>query len=174
MNNAGTGGGEISWIQGTVTLPSELPPAVLRSIYDVNVFGVVAVTQAFLPLLRSSRAGRIVNVSSGLGSFGLNTDPQFSGAALTALGYKSSKAALNMVTLMFAQELRGTAVKVNAVSPGLVATDLGGIGGAEKFKGSPGFSSPEEGARVVVTFATLPDDGPTGEFHDFASGRLPW
>jgi NAD(P)-dependent dehydrogenase (short-subunit alcohol dehydrogenase family) len=174
INNAGTGGGEISWTSRTAIPPSELPLQTLRSIYEVNFFGAVAVTQIFLPLIRAATAGRIVNLSSGLGSFGLHSDPHFPGSAFNALGYKGSKAALNMATLQFAYELRDTPIKVNAASPGLVATDLGGLGSAEMFKGQPGFSTPEDGARIVVQVATLPEYGPTGEFHDFTLGRLPW
>lgn len=174
INNAGTGGGEISWTNRTIIPPSELPLEMLRSICEVNFFGAVAVTQIFLPLIRAATAGRIVNLSSGLSSFGLHSDPNFPGTAINALGYKCSKAALNMATLQFAHELRDTPIKVNAANPGVVATDVGGPGGAEMFKGQPGFSTPEDGARIVVQLATLPADGPSGEFHDFARGRLPW
>jgi NAD(P)-dependent dehydrogenase (short-subunit alcohol dehydrogenase family) len=146
----------------------------LRNTFAVNFFGAVAVTQIFLPLLRAAPAGRIVNVSSGLGSFALNSTLHSPIAAVNALGYNSSKSALNMATLMFAHELRDTSIKVNAANPGMVATDLSGPGGSEKFKGKPGFSTPEEGARIVVQLATLPQDGPSGEFHDFAQGNLPW
>jgi NAD(P)-dependent dehydrogenase (short-subunit alcohol dehydrogenase family) len=174
INNAGTSGGEASWIDRSITAPSELPLQTLHSIFEVNFFGVIAVTQIFLPLIRAATAGRIVNLSSELSSFGLNINSQYSGSAFNALGYKSSKAALNMATLQFAHELRNTPIKVNAANPGLVATDLGGPGGAEIFKGQPGFQTPEDGARIVVQLATLPEGGPTGEFHDFTRGRLPW
>lgn len=174
INNAGTGGGEVSWIKGKIIPPSELSFEMLHSIFEVNFFGAVAVTQIFLPLIRASTAGRIVNLSSGLGSFGLHSDPNFPGSTFNALGYKSSKAALNMATLLFASELRNSPIKINAVTPGLVATDLGGPGGAQMFKGQAGFSTPEDGARIVVQLATLPADGPSGEFHAFTQGRVPW
>jgi NAD(P)-dependent dehydrogenase (short-subunit alcohol dehydrogenase family) len=122
--------------------PSELPMANLRETFDVNFFGAVAVTQAFLPRLRAAPAGRIVNVSSGLGSFGFNTDGADDlNRSLNILGYKTSKAALNMATVLFARELEGTPIKVNAASPssptpGPVATDLSGPGRAETLRAS--------------------------------------
>ncbi|HZZ88835.1 MAG TPA: SDR family NAD(P)-dependent oxidoreductase, partial [Caulobacteraceae bacterium] len=98
--------------------PSELPLANLRETFDVNFFGAVVVTQAFLPLLRAALAGRIVNVSSGLGSFGFNADGADElNRSLNILGYKTSKAALNMATVLFAREFEGTPIKVNAASP---------------------------------------------------------
>ena len=159
--------------------PSEMPMTNLKETFDTNFFGAVAVTQAFLPMVRASKAGRVVNVSSGLGSFAYNTE---GGDALTRslviLGYKTSKAALNMATVLFAQELEGTPIKVNAASPssptpGPVATDLSGPGRAEVLA-RQGFGTPEEGAQTVVHLATLPDDGPTGLFYDINLGVLPW
>jgi NAD(P)-dependent dehydrogenase (short-subunit alcohol dehydrogenase family) len=161
--------------------PSEMPMANLRETFDANFFGAVAVTQAFLPHLKRAPAGRIVNVSSGLGSFALNadgTDPL--ARSLNVLGYKTSKAALNMATVLFARELEDTPIKVNAASPssptpGPVATDLSGPGRAEVLR-NQGFGTPEEGAETVVHLATLADDGPTGVFYDLnVEGRLlPW
>jgi NAD(P)-dependent dehydrogenase (short-subunit alcohol dehydrogenase family) len=158
--------------------PSALPMANLRETFDVNLFGAVAVTQAFLPLLRRAPAGRIVNVSSGLGSFAYNTTPQDDSPPLNILGYKTSKAALNMATLMFANELAGTPIKVNAANPsartpGPVATDLSGPGRAEVLK-AQGFGPPEEGARTLVYLAMLPADGPTGVCYDIETGIYPW
>jgi NAD(P)-dependent dehydrogenase (short-subunit alcohol dehydrogenase family) len=162
--------------------PSELPMANLRETFDVNFFGAVAVTQAFLPHLKRAPAGRIVNVSSGLGSFAFNTDgaPDAMNRSLNVLGYKTSKAALNMATLLFARELEDTPIKVNAASPssptpGPVATDLSGPGRAEVLR-EQGFGTPDEGAETVVYLATLPDDGPTGVFYDLnvESRLLPW
>jgi len=161
--------------------PSQMPMANLRETFDVNFFGAVAVTQAFLPALRAAPAGRIVNVSSGLGSFALNTDGADAlNRSLTILGYKTSKAALNMATVLFARELEGTSIKVNAASPssptpGPVATDLSGPGRAEVLR-RQGFGTPAEGAETVVYLATLPADGPTGVFYDINhEGRLfPW
>ena len=164
---------------GRAFAPSELPIANLRETFDVNYFGAVAAMQAFLPLLRRSPAGRIVNVSSGLGSFAYNTDPKADfGPALNILGYKTSKAALNLATVLFAYELRDTPIKVNAASPsartpGPVATDLSGPGRGEELA-RQGFGPPEEGARTVTQLATLPADGPSGEFHDIELGVFPW
>ena len=159
---------------GVMTPPSELRGAVLRATYDVHFFGPVAMIRAFLPLISRSLAGRIVNVTAALGSFGRTLSPEFRFNTLNALGYKSSKAALNMATVNFALELRDRGIKVNAISPGLIATDLSGPGWAEKLKGREGFLPPEEAARIVVEFATLPDDGPTGEFHSLGLGQIPW
>jgi NAD(P)-dependent dehydrogenase (short-subunit alcohol dehydrogenase family) len=153
--------------------PSQVPVANLRRIYDTNFFGAVAVTQAMLPLLRQAPAARIVNVSSALGSFGLNSDENWPWRSLLALGYKSSKAALNMATLLFAQELKDTPIKVNAANPGLIATDLSGAR-AEDLLGRPGFGTTDEGARIVVKLATLPSDGPSGGFFDWERGTVPW
>jgi NAD(P)-dependent dehydrogenase (short-subunit alcohol dehydrogenase family) len=162
--------------------PSQMPMANLRETFDVNFFGAVAVTQAFLPALRAAPAGRIVNVSSGLGSFAVNTDAAEAALnrSLNILGYKTSKAALNMATVLFARELEGTPIKVNAASPstpkpGPVATDLSGRGRAETLR-RQGYGTPAEGAATVVYLATLPEDGPTGVFYDLnREGRLfPW
>ncbi len=173
VNNAGISN-EATATFGVTIKPSELPEEKLRQIYETNFFGPVALTQAFLPLLRKSTAGRIVNVSSNLGSFTFNADEKSFLRTINTLGYKSSKAALNMATLQFAYELRDTPIKVNAVNPGLVATDLTGQGNGEKFAGRPGFGTPDEGARIVVKMATIPADGPTGGFFDYAMGVMPW
>jgi NAD(P)-dependent dehydrogenase (short-subunit alcohol dehydrogenase family) len=144
--------------------PSQVPPATLRATYDTNVFGPVAVTQAFLPLLRRSTGARVVNVSSELASLAQNLDPAFRFAHIKQLAYNSSKTALNAITVQFAHELRGTPIKVNAADPGYTATD---------FNGHAGTQSVEEGARAVVRLALLPDDGPTGGFFN-AEGAIPW
>lgn len=143
---------------------STTPLNTLRRTYETNVFGVVAVTQALLPLLKQSDAGRIVNMSSGLGSLTLNSDPQWDFAAVKPLAYNSSKAALNMATVIFAAELNGTPLKINAANPGYVATDLNQHQGPRTV---------EQGATIAVRLATLPPDGPTGGFFD-EDGLLPW
>jgi NAD(P)-dependent dehydrogenase (short-subunit alcohol dehydrogenase family) len=173
VNNAGISN-EVTATFGVTIKPSELPEEKLRQLYDVNFFGPVAVTQAFLPLLRRSSAGRIVNVSSNLGSFALSTDEKSPVRAINTLGYRSSKAALNMATVQFAYELRDTSIKINAANPGLIATDLTGQGNGQEFAGRPGFGTPEDGARIILKLATLPDDGPSGGFFDFSLGALPW
>jgi len=144
--------------------PSAMTVGALRDLYEVNLFGAVAVTNAFLPLVRRAAAGRVVNVSSELGSLAVAADPPPEYAEVTLLAYNSSKTALNMATVLLARELQGTSVKVNAVCPGYCATDLNGFSG---------HLSPAEGARVAVRAATLPDDGPTGSFLG-ADGFVAW
>ena len=132
--------------------------------YETNVFGVVRATQAFLPLLRRSDAGRIVNLSSGLGSLAQNSDPKWEFAAVKFLAYNSSKTAVNAITVQFAWELRDTPIKVNAADPGYVATDM---------NRNQGVRSVEQGATAPVRLATLPADGPTGGYFN-DEGPLPW
>lgn len=131
---------------------------------QVNYIGTVAVTQAFLPLVRKSHSGRIINVSSDLGSLTLQNDYQWEYAGLKLLGYSASKAALNMMTVHLAYELRDTPIKVNSVNPGSTATDL---------NNHRGHQTVEEGAAEALRVALLPDDGPTAKF--LATGReVPW
>lgn len=144
--------------------PSELDMEVLHRTYETNVFGPVAVTKALLPLLRRSPAGRIVNMSSSLGSLTLTSDPGWAFADLNFLAYHSSKTALNAITVQFAKALRDTPIKVNAADPGYTATDM---------NHHQGRRSVEQGARAAVHLATLPEDGPTGGFFD-EDGPLPW
>ena len=172
VNNAGISN-EVTATFGVTVPPSELSEEKLREIYEVNFFGPVFIIQAFLPMLRKAPAARIVNVSSNLGSFGLTTAPDSPIKMINTLGYKSSKAALNMATVIFARELEGTAIKVNSANPGLVATDLTGRGNGEKFAGRPGFQTTAEGARILVKLATLPEDGPSGGFFGHEA-TLPW
>ncbi len=129
-------------------------------------------TQAFLPLLLRSAQPRIVNVSSRLGSFGHQTDPSWPGHNVGKLGYSSSKAALNMLTVLLAHELRDTPAQVNAVTPGIIATDLNGEG-AETLRKRAGFASPESGAILVAEVALAPAGGPSGKFFG-PGGELPW
>jgi NAD(P)-dependent dehydrogenase (short-subunit alcohol dehydrogenase family) len=155
--------------------PSQTDLDAMREVYETNVFGVVMVTNAMLPLLRRSPAGRIVNVSSEVGSITSMTDPKSPLAQIPAgLAYPSSKSALNMITAMYAKELRDTPIKVNAANPGYTATDL---------NRNSGFRSVAEGAEASVHLATLPADGPTGTLwgHLWTSngpqdayGALPW
>jgi len=137
-------------------------PDSLRQTYEANVVGPYAIMQALLPLLRQAPAGRIVNQSSILGS--LATISAGQGGSWATPGYTSSKAALNMLTVVLAQHLADTNIKVNAAHPGWVKTDLGG-------EGAP--LGVREGARTAVRLALLPADGPTGGyFHEQES--LPW
>jgi NAD(P)-dependent dehydrogenase (short-subunit alcohol dehydrogenase family) len=152
-------------------LPSETTLDTLREVYETNLFGVVAVTNALLPLLRRAPAARIVNVSSEVGSIAVMTDPKGALFALTSIPYPSSKTALNMVTAMYAKELRDTPIKVNAANPGYCATDL---------NHHSGFRTHKEGAEVSVHLATLPADGPSGLLWGYQMdagggyGVLPW
>jgi NAD(P)-dependent dehydrogenase (short-subunit alcohol dehydrogenase family) len=167
VNNAGIARGD-----GT-GLPSQTTLATLRAVYEANVFGVVAVTNAMLPLLRRAPAARIVNVSSEVGSITSMTDPDGPMAAMASVPYPSSKTALNMITAMYAKELSATPIKVNAANPGYCATDL---------NGHAGFRTPRQGAEVSVALATLPADGPTGVLWGHlwttdgggSCGVLPW
>jgi NAD(P)-dependent dehydrogenase (short-subunit alcohol dehydrogenase family) len=141
-----------------------------RRTYETNVFGVLAATNAFLPALRRSAHPRIVNVSSGTGSIGWSTgpNPQFpyeTGGSSAA--YRSSKTALNALTVFYAQALAGEGFKVNALAPGLRATNL--TPGAAVRGGDPA-----EAAAGIVRLALLPDDGPTGGFFSWDGTSAPW
>ena len=166
VNNAGIARGN---------LPSETDLDAMREVYEVNVFGVIRVTNALLPLLRRAPAARIVNVSSEVGSITSMTDPSSPLAHMPgSVAYPSSKSALNMITAMYAKELRDTPIKVNAANPGYTKTDL---------NRNSGFRSVAEGAEASVYLATLPADGPSGILWGHlwsadgpadAYGVLPW
>ncbi len=145
-------------------LPSQLALPMLRATLEVNFFGCIRVTQAFLPLIRKSAAGRIVMVSSDIGSHAHQTNPAYPYYALNPMAYISSKAALNAVTIAFAKELRDSGIKVNAGNPGFTATDLNDYQGT---------NTVEEGAAPIFKLATLPDDGATGTFLG-PDGPEPW
>lgn len=134
---------------------SELPVALLRESFATNFFGAFETTQRFLPLIRKSKSGRIVNMSSDLGSLKAMDDPASAQYDVLAPGYRASKCALNVLTLLFAKELAGTGIKVNSASPGLSRTDMGGADAP---------LSAEQGAATAVWLATLDDDGPSGGF----------
>ena len=144
--------------------PGVVDPNAVRRALDVNFFGALAVTQAMLPLVRSAASGRIVMVSSGLGSITWNADPNWSFAAVKRLGYNGSKAMLNMMSVQLAWELRDTPIKVNTVNPGYTATDL---------NGNTGTQTVQEGAAETVRQALVPDDAPTGGFYE-TGGVVPW
>ncbi len=139
-----------------------------RATFDTNVFGAAAVSQAFLPLLRASVAGRIVNVSSRMGSLNDQLDPSSPYAPMVLPAYQSSKAALNGLTVALAKSLGDTGIKVNSVCPGWVQTDLGG---PDNRAAAP--TPAIEAARTVVEMALIPADGPTGTFVDL-DGPIPW
>ena len=136
----------------------------MQRTFEVNLFGVLRVTQAFLPLVRKSSAGRVVNVGSTLGSIATLVAPNSFLRERPAVGYSVSKTALSSVTAWLAVELRDTAIKVNVVCPGYNATDLNNHMGTQH---------PSEGAKVVVRAATLGDEGPTGTFLD-VNGTVGW
>lgn len=136
----------------------------VRTIWETNVFGVLAVTQAFLPLLRRSDAARIVNVSSNLGSLTMNSTPHPFRAVFNP-GYGASKTALNAVTLAFSIDLEAEGIKVNAVSPAFASTAL------NNFEGT---ATVEEGAAEAVRVALLGPDAPTGTFTGSAEESYPW
>jgi NAD(P)-dependent dehydrogenase (short-subunit alcohol dehydrogenase family) len=144
--------------------PSQVPVEALVRTFATNVYAIVALTNALLPLIRRSAAGRIVNLSSGLGSLALTSDPEGPFAAFPLLAYNASKSALNSVTVSYANELRDTGIKVNAADPGYCATDLNGHAGPR---------TPAQGAIAAVRLATLPDDGPTAGFFS-EDGTEPW
>jgi NAD(P)-dependent dehydrogenase (short-subunit alcohol dehydrogenase family) len=144
--------------------PGTVDVHVVRNVMETNFFGTLSVTQAMLPLLRQAPAARIVNVSSGLGSLSMNGDPAWSFAAAKYLGYNTSKAALNMLTIQLAYELRDSRIKVNSVNPGFTATDMNAHQGTQTL---------QEGAAEPVRLALLPDDGPTGGFFE-TGGSHPW
>lgn len=137
----------------------------VRAIWDTNVFGVLAVYQAMLPLLRLSLDARIVNVSSGVGSLTLNADPGFGYRSHFTPGYAASKTALNGITLAMMIELEGTGIKVNLVSPGFTSTNLNNFEGTETL---------EDGSREVVRVALLGPDGPAGTFTRWEDATIPW
>jgi NAD(P)-dependent dehydrogenase (short-subunit alcohol dehydrogenase family) len=156
-NNAGISG-------GNANIPSDTTLSVMRTVYDTNVFGVVAVTKAMLPLLRKSAAGRSVHVSSGPGSMTQASERNYEFFQANNLPYQSSKAAVNAITVAFANELAGTPIKVNAADPGFTDTD---------FNNHRGYRTVEQAATVIVHLATLGEDGPTGSFQD-ENGNIPW
>ena len=152
VNNAGVGLGSAR--------PSETSVDDMRAVYETNVFGVVRVTGQFLPLLRASPAGRIVNVTSKRGSLG---EPG-AWVGQPIMAYSSSKTALNAVTAHLARELAPAGIKVNGAAPGHVATD---------FNQHRGTRTPEQGAAIAVKLALLGPDGPTGGVFD-DDGPLGW
>ncbi|GAA3533180.1 SDR family NAD(P)-dependent oxidoreductase [Amycolatopsis ultiminotia] len=154
INNAGVGGAVRSVPETTVDD--------LAAVFDTNVFGIVRVTRAFLPLLEASENPVIVNVSSGLGSLTRTNDPERAEGRFTALDYPSSKAAVTMLTSQYARALPG--FRVNAADPGYTATDLNGNSGTQTVT---------EGTDAIVALAQIGADGPTNTFTD-RHGVVPW
>ncbi|WFE31105.1 SDR family oxidoreductase [Micromonospora sp. WMMD975] len=158
VNNAGVTG-------GMPQQPGDVDVATVRTAVEVNVIGVVRVTEAMLPLLRRSASPRIVNMSSGVGS--LTRQSASVGEHQTgplSVAYAPSKSMLNAVTIQYARALGDTNILINAACPGFTATDLNAFRGVR---------TPQQGAAIAIRLATLPDDGPTGGFFEDA-GVVPW
>lgn len=155
VNNAGVSGpfDPVTWAQDPTTLDLDT----VRSVVDVNVYGVIRVTNALLPLLEKAASPRIVNASSSMGSLGRQPGPIMA-------AYSPSKTFLNGITVQYARAFAETPIIINAACPGLVATD---------FNGFAGDRTPEQGAATAIRLATLPDDGPRGGFFD-DEGVVPW
>ena len=147
------------------TRPSNVALDEMRAVWETNVFGVLSVYQAMLPILRATPGARIVNVSSGVGSLGRNADPGFAYRQIFGPVYPASKTALNALTLAMAIELEPEGIRVNAVSPGYTRTNLNGYSGTETV---------EEGAREAVRVALLGPDAPTGGFTGTDGQTIPW
>ena len=159
VNNAGMEGrGPGNSVVGAAELTAET----MRETFETNVFGMVRVTHAFLPLLQRSAAPVVVNLSSGLASLTRVTDPGTPAYAYPGVAYPASKAAVNMLTVQYAKAFPG--IRINAVEPGYTATDL---------NGNTGVQTVEQGAEIIVRMAQLGPDGPTGGYFD-AEGPLPW
>jgi NAD(P)-dependent dehydrogenase (short-subunit alcohol dehydrogenase family) len=148
-----------------ISLASNASLDEIRAVWEINVFGVLAVYQGMLPLLRASSDARIVNVSSGVGSLTTNADPAFPYHAFYGPVYPASKTALNAITLAIIIELESTGIKVNLVSPGFTKTNLNGYEGTE---------SVEQGSREVVRVALLGPDGSSGTFTRWENATIPW
>lgn len=145
--------------------PSVVPLEEMRAVWDTNVFGVLAVYQAMVPILRATPNARIINVSSGAGSLTLNADPNFPFRPFFDTAYAASKTALNALTLAMAIELEADGIPVNAVSPGYTKTKMNGFAGTDTV---------EEGAAEAVRVALRGAGGPTGTFTHATMGAIPW
>lgn len=159
VNNAGI---EARTSGNGVAGAAETTADLMRSVFETNVFGLVRVTHAFLPLLRRSAAPVVVNVSSGLASLSRVTDPSDPAHPYPGVAYPASKAAVNMITVQYAKAFPG--MRINAVEPGFTATDL---------NGHTGVQSVAQGAEIIVRMARVGPDGPSGGYFD-AAGTLPW
>jgi NAD(P)-dependent dehydrogenase (short-subunit alcohol dehydrogenase family) len=164
INNAGVGLEGSASELGKTNTTSTTSIDLLRRTFDVNFFGVFALTQTLLPLIRRAPSGRIVNVSSILGSLTLQADPTSSAAGHKYFAYGASKTAINAFTIYLADALRNTRIKVNSAHPGWVKTELGGEAADLELS---------EGGKTSAWLATLPDDGPTGGYFHMGEA-LPW
>ncbi|MEV6370998.1 SDR family NAD(P)-dependent oxidoreductase [Micromonospora musae] len=159
VNNAGI---EARKPDNGVVTAAEVTGEEMRTMFETNVFGLVRVTHAFLPLLRRSTAPVVVNVSSGLASVSRLADPAAPAYGYPGVAYPASKAAVNVVTVQYAKAF--PEMRINAVEPGFTATDLNGRTGTQTV---------EEGVEIIVRMAQVERDGPTGGYFD-AAGPLPW
>jgi len=157
INNAAIGGTQPQQA-------SSINMDLLREVLETNYFGVVRVTQAFLPLMFNSESPRIVNVSSELGSLSYHSRTKAEYFAKHLMAYSTSKAALNSFTVLLANEFQHTSFKINCVTPGFTATDLNNNSGSQ---------TPDDAARIIVEYAMLPKDGPSGKFFGI-DGQFPW
>jgi NAD(P)-dependent dehydrogenase (short-subunit alcohol dehydrogenase family) len=163
VNNAGVAGGTFPGT-GPEHSAAEVPIDLLRKVFETNFFAQVALTETLLPLIKKSPAGRIVNLSSILGSLTLHADPKSPIYNAKSFAYDASKTALNAFTVHLAYELRDTNIKVNSAHPGWVKTDMGGDQAPMELA---------DGSKTSVALATLPAGGPTGGY--FHQGQpLPW
>jgi NAD(P)-dependent dehydrogenase (short-subunit alcohol dehydrogenase family) len=163
VNNAAIAGGAFPG-SGPEHRAADVPLDLLHQVFETNFFSTVALTKTLLPLIKKSPAGRIVNLSSILGSLTLHSDPNSPIYNAKSFAYDASKTAINSFTVHLAYELRDTKIKVNSAHPGWVKTDMGG---------PQATMSIEDGAKTAVALATLPDDGPTGGFYHLGK-PLPW
>jgi len=159
VNNAGI---EQYGPGGRVIGAAEVTADVMRTVFETNVFGVVRVTHAFLPLLQRSASPVVVNVSSGLASISRMASVSAAGQPYAGAAYPVSKAAVNMLTVQYAMAF--PAIRVNAVEPGYTATDLNRHAGRQ---------TAEQGAEVIVRMAQIGPDGPTGGYFG-AAGPIAW
>ncbi|MFK5879845.1 MAG: SDR family oxidoreductase [Flavobacteriaceae bacterium] len=157
INNAGI------WLDFGVPM-LEVSMDDIEATFKVNTFGVITTIKHFLPLLKESKEGRIVNVSSGLGSLKQSADPNYEYYPYKSLAYNTSKSALNALTILFAFELKETNIKINSADPGYCSTDL---------NGKTGPRTPKQGANIVVELATLPENDSTCGFFD-ENGSIEW
>jgi NAD(P)-dependent dehydrogenase (short-subunit alcohol dehydrogenase family) len=162
INNAGILG---AWEQAPTTAPLLL----IKEVFETNFFGAISVTQNFIDILKKSPEPRIVNVTSGLGSLTLHSDPSWKYYQVKGAAYGPSKTALNAYTVHLAHELKGSAFKINAVDPGYTKTD---------FNHHNGPGSVEDAAKIIVKYATIGTDGPTGKYFsndmETADQESPW
>lgn len=164
INNAGIA---LDNHEDAVTLSTN----VIRKEFDVNFFGTVSMIQAFIPLLKRAKSGKIINVSSNMGSLKLASDPNSKFYNVSSLGYQSSKAAVNFATITFAKELADTNITVNSVNPGWTATAFGGRDTKQPVP--DGMQTVQEGARQIVKLASDPRNDLNGTFTE-NDGSLPW